>query len=321
VTIMLCPLCQQRGGKRTGGSDSLQVWHCDHCEQDYAVYKEYPIHPQAIRDLTDEVVRCPVCNTTQTERLTDAPDMGAMRPFRCLTCATLFPALIAELDAIGLDGCLLSEDEEHYLPVHPQAMMDTVTQLDHLPHFFGLSQRLREYIEHTNFVVARTEDQVDMETQVREYSFYFVPDTWVREYPERAGVVQAALSFSWHAGLAQYAGVPVRNITGPVPISLSLSVLINPQQLENTLTAYLSFIEGLSAVLTQIESSADTTIESEVVVVPRTQEATIQRIAAVRHFTIDLTSPAQWTMLIMALPQQRELLYKVWELVSLDTDA
>jgi DNA-directed RNA polymerase subunit RPC12/RpoP len=314
----LCPLCRKRGGQRTGGSDALQVWRCMHCAQEYPVYREYPIHPQAIRDLTDEVVRCPVCDAVRTEKITDAPDMGSMRPFRCQNCSALFPALIADIHDLGPDGCLLAEDEEHYLPVHPQAVMDTVTQLERMPHFFGLTQRLREYIERTNFIIARTEDRVDMESQVREYCFYFVPDTWVHEYPERAGMVQAGLGFSWHAGLAQYAGVPADQITAPLPLALSLSVLINPQQLENSLAAYLGLIQGLSELLSQTDIGAAGTIESELTVVPHTQEAAIQRIAAVRRLTIDLTSPEQWSMLLMTLPQQRDLLLKVWELVSGD---
>jgi hypothetical protein len=211
---------------------------------------------------------------------------------------------------------ILDSAKEHFVPVHPQAMTDTVAGVERLPSFFALSQRLREYIEHTGFTIARTEDRLDMDTQVREFAFYFVPDGWVAEHNDRASAVQGAIGFAWHAGLAQYAGAPVATVNAPLPIGLHLSVMINPEMMARSLQAYLSVVAGLSEVLESMGLDDASVIESEVVVAPNTQEATIRRLAAVRRFSLDLSSPDQWTALIMAMPQQQVLLNKVWELLS-----
>jgi hypothetical protein len=105
-------------------------------------------------------------------------------------------------------------------------------------------------------------------------------------------------------------------VNAPVPLALGLSVLVNPQMVARSLQAYLHVIAGISNVLAELELADDSVIESEVAVAPSTQEATIQRLAAVRRFTLDLASPDQWTALIMAMPQQQVLLTQIWELLA-----
>lgn len=316
VNPMLCPLCHERGGEKVSGETPLESWRCPHCQGVFPVYHGYPAHPAAFAALADNIVGCPICGEKDAELVPDAPAMGIARVFRCRDCSALFPALLVDPAEIGPDGLILDANTDYYLPVHPQAMIDTVAGVDRLPSFFALTQRLREYIEHTGFTIARTEDRLDMDTQVREFSFFFVPDNWATDHTDRAAAVQAAIGFAWHAGLAQYAGVPTSALEAPVPVGLQLSVMINPDMLANSLQAYLNVVAGLSEVLHSMGLEEATVIEAEVIVAPHTQEATIRRLAAVRRFSLDLSSPDQWTALIMAMPQQQILLNKVWELVS-----
>lgn len=313
---MLCPHCHERGGERTSDEAPLENWLCPHCDREFPVYHGYPVHPTAFAALADGIVGCPVCGEKNTTLVPDAPEMGLARVFRCSDCSALFPALRVNPEEIGPDGMILDPSIEHFVPIHPQAMIDTVAGVERLPSFFALTQRLREYIEHTGFTIARTEDRLDMDTQVREFAFYFVPDDWASEHTDRASAVQGAIGFAWHAGIAQYAGVPATALQTQTPIGLHLSVMINPEMMPRSLQAYLGVIAGLSDVLETMGLDEASVIESEVVVAPHTQEATIRRLAAVRRFTLDLTSPDQWTALIMAMPQQQVLLNRVWELVS-----
>jgi transposase-like protein len=315
---MLCPFCQKRGGDQVSAGEPLAHWRCRHCHEEYPVYQGYPVHPAAVTAARQGAVRCPACGSLKCEQVTEAPDMGQSRVFRCPDCALLFPAMIVNRETrLGDDTSFVPKGtSETYLAVHPQAMIDTVAGVERLPTFFALTHRLREYIEHTGFTVVHTEDKTDNDTQVREYTFYFVPDEWVSGQPERARAVQAAITFSWHAGLAQLAGTSTGDVTAPVPLAIGLSVMINPERINRTMQAYLSIVAGLTEVLQTMEMDEVSAIEAEIVVAPGTQEAAIRRLSTVRRFNLDLASPDQWTALIMEMPRQKRLLMKVWELVA-----
>ncbi len=301
---MLCPLCDRRGGEKVGEAPPFERWRCRHCGETYPVYEGYPVHPEAVAALVRGEVRCPACGQGKTEPIPDAPMMGRARAFRCQACEAIFPALQAPEVVAGAG--------EAYLPVHPRAMIERVTGVQRLPSFFGLQQRLREYVEQLGFTVVRTEDKLDLDTQVREFTFYYVPDDWVRAHPERAQAVQGTLSFHWHAGPAQYAGAPPESASQPVPVLLGLGAVINPEQVTPTLAAYLLLVDGLGQVVRELGLDEVTTIDAQLAVDPKTEQARIRHLGAARHLTLDLREPDQWAALIGELPRQRELLERIY---------
>lgn len=204
------------------------------------------------------------------------------------------------------------------MPIHPQAMIETVTGVERMPNFLALSTRLREYIEQTGFTMARTEDKMDLDQQVRRFTFFVIPNEWLGEQEERIQAVQGTLSFGWHAGHAQFGGAPVELATVPVPMEISLGVVINPEKVTKSLPAYLRLIEGLSGLLDSLGLAETTSIEASLGVNPATQGATINRLSCAREFSLDLRSPAQWAGLIAEMMKQKALLAQVWALVSGD---
>ncbi len=309
---MLCPLCQQQGGDKVADTPPFEHWKCRHCLQNYPVYQGYPVHPAALPLLAEGATRCPACGGIETEPLAEAPEMGKARVFRCAGCEAIFPALLPPAAA----GQEQPDPRTPLIPVHPQAMVETVTGLERLPTFYILQQRLREYLEQTGFVLARSEDKMDLDTQVRSFSFYFAPETWVQEHPERAAAAQGSLTFLWHAGQAQFAGTPPTDLSSPVPLVIGLGVAMNPAALAESVPAYLRLVQGLGTLLEELEMAGNALIDAELAIHPDTQAATIRRLAAMRQLTIDMASPADWLGLIGELHRLKPLLEKTWELVA-----
>ena len=307
---MLCPYCQEHAGEKVALAPPFEKWRCLNCQQSYFVYEGYPVHPAAVPLLAEGATRCPVCGGIDTCQLLEAPDMGRARVYQCATCVAVFPALLPP----GADGSEAMRDA--LIPVHPQAMLETITGVERMPSFYAVQQRLRTYMEQTGFVVTRSEDKTDLDAQVRSYTFYFAPAQWVQSHPERAASAQGSLMFLWHAGQAQFAGADPAQIPGPVPLQLHLGVAINPGALEESVPAYLRLVQGLDALLQELDMTTDALIDTEMAIHPGTQQATIHRLAAIRQIAFDMAQPAGWMDLIVEMQKLKPLLEKVWQLVA-----
>ncbi|MGI6610295.1 MAG: hypothetical protein ACOX4G_07255 [Limnochordia bacterium] len=310
---MRCPFCQARGGERVGEDPPFEQWLCGQCHEQYLVFSGYPVHPEALIALAAGRVRCPICGDTNTARIPDAPPMGSARALQCAHCEAIFPALALREG----DG---SDQTPDLVPIHPQSMIETVTGVERLPTFFAVTERLSEYLERAGLSVIHTDDKVDLNTMVREYTFFCVPSEWITQDGTQAQAVQCSLSFAWHAGQAQFAGIVVEEVTAPIPLALSLGVVVNPTKVPESLPAYLRLVQGLSDVLEEADLAETSAVDARLVVTPLTQEATIGHLSCVRDCTLDLRLPEQWAGLIFEIMKQKELTARVWELIDADAN-
>lgn len=310
---MRCPFCQARGGEHLDDDPPFEQWRCRQCQEHYFVFSDYPVHPEALEALAMGRVRCPVCGDTNTARIPDAPPMGSARAMQCAQCGAIFPVLpLREGD---------DADETPYLvPIHPQSMIETVTGVERLPTFFAVAERLREYLERAGLTVIHTDDRVDLNTMVREFTFFCVPTEWIIPEGTQAQAVQCSMSFSWHAGQAQFAGMPVEEITSPIPLAISLGVVVNPTKVPESLPAYLRLIQGLSDVLEEADLAETSVVDARLVVTPPTQEAAVGHLSCIRDCALDLRLPEQWAGLIFEIMKQKELTARVWELMDEDAN-